>query len=347
MPPPITTPEYPPAPEADLEPTVPLDVTVPGPRPELVPEPDPQPDPEPAPPPSAQTAPAPEPAPAIDEVSVGGDTWLRIPVRTALVEPGQPVGASLAWYASEHRDPTTMLTSRRIDTSLEFDPAKPDDLWHDPSFADALAGPWFLVLSGKAVAVSQRRVTPIDSVTPGRAARTLSRWARRRQSHLGEPRSMQVAINHNGLIGMTASVLLGRNLGLDIDLYPPRRGAAPPADAAVIRAPYKPDTIAAALVNATRAALPREVSATLAGVAIVSADGLGCRVLGYADGPFAATPRPRTLLGLILADNPAGQDTQRTPVVLVMRAPHNAPTRRGRDYYANLDANRLTATAGA
>lgn len=159
---------------------------------------------------------------------------------------------------------------------------------------------------------------------------------------------MQVAINHNGLIGITASVLLGLNLGLDSDLYPPRPGATPPADSAVIRAPYKADTVAAALVSATRAALPREVSGTLAGVAIVSADGQGCRVLGYADGPLAeATPRPRTLLGLILADNPAGQETQRTPVVLVMRAPHSAPTRRGRDYYANLDANRLTTTTGS
>jgi hypothetical protein len=41
-------------------------------------------------------------------------------------------------------------------------------------------------------------------------------------------------------------------------------------------------------------------------------------VLGFAPGPAAeATPHPRTLLSMALADNPAGQGAQRTPIVIV------------------------------
>jgi hypothetical protein len=129
-PPPLTTPEYPPPGETLTEPvtepvpaepdcpTVPLDETVPQAvldfeqelaEPAFAAQPEPEPEPEPGP----------EPAPRMDEVSVGGETWLRIPVRTALVEPGQQVGASLGWYAAN-----TLV-----------------DLWHDPLFGDALVGP--------------------------------------------------------------------------------------------------------------------------------------------------------------------------------------------------------------
>jgi hypothetical protein len=69
---------------------------------------------------------------------------------------------------------------------------------------------------------------------------------------------------------------------------------------------------------ALRLALSREASRTLAGVAVVSADDRSCRVLGFAPGPAVdLAPRPRALLSLVLADNPAGQGEQRTPIVIV------------------------------
>ena len=69
---------------------------------------------------------------------------------------------------------------------------------------------------------------------------------------------------------------------------------------------------------ALRLALSRETARTLAGVAVVSADDAGCRVLGFAPGPVnEAVAHPRALLSLVLADNPAGHGEQRTPIVIV------------------------------
>jgi hypothetical protein len=262
---------------------------------------------EPAPAPVVE-APPEEPAPVPDRVTVGGDSWLRLPVRTGRIAPGEPIGASVSWFVAN---------------------ALTDDLF---------AGPWFAVVSGKAVAVSQKRVDPLLDVVPGRAARTLARLARRRLPQLAEAWTMQVAIDHSGLSRLASAVLFGASLGPDGQLYPPRADALTPGDTAVIRAPFQPDDAAASLVAALRFAVPRDAMATLAGAAVVSADELGARVLGYADGPYAdAVARARTLLSLILADNPAGQGGERTPIVLVGRATHVSAGRRD---YATLQGRR-------
>jgi hypothetical protein len=261
---------------------------------------------EPAPPPVVQAPPEPSPVP--DSVTIGGESWLRLPVRTGRIAPGEPLGAGVSWFVAN---------------------ALTDDL---------VAGPWLAVVSGKAVAVSQKRVEPLLDVVPGRAARTLARLARRRRPQLAEGWTMQVAIDHSGLSRMAATVLFGVPLGPDGQLYPPRADALAPGDTAVIRAPFHPDDAAASLVAALRFALPRDAMATLVGAAVVSADDLGARVLGYADGPYAdAIARARTLLPLILADNPAGQGDERTPIVLVGRATGASA---GRREYATLQGRR-------
>jgi hypothetical protein len=255
--------------------------------------------------------PEPLPEPTLDEVTVGDSLWLRIAVRTALITLGEPVAPAVSWHVAN------VLTA----------------LWKDPSYQDVAAGPWFVVVSGKAVAVSQNRIDPLLDLVPGHAARLLARMGRRRLPQLGEPWTMQVAIDHSGLGRVLAAVALGVPLGREGDLYPPRPGAVTPADSAVVRAPFEPDGVASALVTAVRLAVPREAADTLAGCAVVSADDRGCRVLGFAAGPAAkAAPRPRTLLALVLADNPAGQAGERTPVVLVARAAvsrNRAPAEQG------------------
>jgi hypothetical protein len=259
--------------------------------------------------PAAAEVPAePDAVPVLDSVTVGGDRWLRLPVRTGRIAPGEPIGASVSWFVAN---------------------ALSDDL---------AAGPWFAVISGKAVAVSQKRVDPLLDVAPGPAARTLARLARRRLPQLAEAWTMQVAINHSGLSRIASAVLFGASLGPSGQLYPPRADAMTPGDTAVIRAPFQPDDAAASLVAALRFALPRDAMATLAGAAVVSADDLGARVLGYAGGPYAdAVARARTLLSLILADNPAGQGGERTPIVLIARATHAVTGRRD---YADLQGRR-------
>jgi hypothetical protein len=260
-------------------------------------------------------------APAPDSVTIGGDSWLRIPVRTAVVRPGDEIAVTVGWHVA-----TVLAELRRL--------------------AESPTGPWYVVVSGKAVAVSQNRVAPVLDIQPGRSAHLLSRWSRRHQPELAEPWTMQVALDHSGLGRVAGAVLFGQSLAADAGLYPPRPGAIAPADAAVVQAPFEPDDVATALLAAVRYAAPRDLVPTLAGCAVVSADDQGCRVLGYANGPYAdASPRPRTLLGLILADNPAGQGGERTPAYVLMsadgappRTPHDAAGDR-----ATRDSERDTA----
>jgi hypothetical protein len=225
-----------------------------------------------------------------EDVLVGGDVWRRSPVRTAPITAGDQLLANAAFYV------TNVLTTR----------------------GDLPLGPWFVAVSGKVVSLSQNRVTPVVSLRPGRLAAVLAWLARRRWPHLGRAWTMRVAINHSGLGPMVGAVLFGRTLPAEAAVYPPRVGAMTPADAAVVRPPWQPDDVASSLVAALRLALARDHWRTLAGVAVVSADDAGCRVLGFAPGPVAdAAPHPHTLLSLALADNPAGQGGQRTPIVIV------------------------------
>ncbi len=225
-----------------------------------------------------------------DEVVVGADAWWRIPVRTAPIAEGDQLLANTAFYVAN------ALAAR----------------------SDEPIGPWFTVLSGKVVAVSQRRVNPVAGLRPGRAARLLCRLARRRWPQLATPHAMQVAIEHSGLFAILRAVLLRAPMPAQARVYPPRADAMAPAESAVVETPSQPDDVAASLVAAMRLALAPALGGQLVGVAVVSADDSGCRVLGYAQGPAAEeVPQPRTLLSLVLADNPAGQGMQRTPIVIV------------------------------
>jgi hypothetical protein len=237
-----------------------------------------------------------------DAVVVGDEEWRRTPVRTAPIAPGDQLLANTAFYV------VNALTAS----------------------GEQPSGPWFAVVSGKVVAVSQRRVRPVDEVRPSRLARLLTLLVRRRRPHLADPRVMQTAIDHSGRLRMLGTVLFGGSLPRQAAVYPPRADAMTPADSCVVRPPWQPDEVAASLLAAMRLALQPEYGRRLAGVAIASADDLGCRVLGFAPGPAVAeVPRPRAVLSLVLADNPAGQGLERTPIVVVTRrSPMTLPMRR-------------------
>lgn len=239
------------------------------------------------------------------DVLVAGAVWSRMPVRTEVFSPGDLIALRAAWYASTA---LSDLTAER---------------------REALDGPWFAVLSAKALAICQRRATPLWKITPGASARALSRMAR---GDLHEAWTMQVAIEEGGVLRVGASTVAGA-LGLRglagrlipdsvTSLSPPRSGAVPPADGAVIRPPFLADEAAAALRDALRYSLAPETVATLAGCAIVSADDEGSRLLGFAAGPnVTAVPDAEQVVAELCADNPAGQGDQRTPLVLLFRAP--------------------------
>lgn len=240
---------------------------------------------------------------------IAGDTWRRLPVRVSAVGAGDPFVDNAAW-----------ATIRALTDTVD---------------SGDLCGPWFAVVSGKALAVSQRRLRSLLDVRPTGLARMVAALARRRLPELGESWTAQVVIDHSGLIHTVAAVLGRRGMRAADTVYPPRPDAMPPADAAVVRAPLLPDEVAATLVDALRRGLPHALAETLAGCAVASADADGCRVLGFAAGPYAdAAPNPVRLLASALDDNPGGQGCEQTPLILVLAAPRTQPTRPQRDYSA-------------
>ena len=106
--------------------------------------------------------------------------------------------------------------------------------------ADLPLGPWFVVVSGKVVALSQNRVDAVAEHRPGRLATILAWLARRRWPHLANPWAMRVTIDHSGLGPMLRTVLFGRPMPARADVYPPRVGAVAPADGSSVHVGISP-----------------------------------------------------------------------------------------------------------
>jgi hypothetical protein len=249
------------------------------------------------------------PGEGADEIVAGAVTWARLPVRTHVIAPGDEVPRTAAWS-----------TARAV-----------AELGRTRAYQDALPGPWFAVLAGKVVAVGQRRVCPLWEIEPGWLARGIARVAARREPRLAAAWTVQVVIRDAGLtravLGVLAAMLPGwwphrlRPRPMDLP-YPPRWDAVPPSAEAVVRAPVNPGEVAGAVLDALRHQLAPETFDTLAGCAVASVDAMTARVLGFAPGPGAvAFADPESLLTEVLADNPAGQGAEQTPVLVVCEAP--------------------------
>jgi len=225
------------------------------------------------------------------EISAGGRTWLRIPVKTRLILKGDDLSDALSQGLSQ----------------ADIAPGKDD----------------ILFVSEKAVGASQGRYFLLDEgeVRPGRLAVFLSRHVTRTPAGigLGIPETMQCAIDECGaarILLAAAAGFLGKLLGRKGDFYRvagprarsidgPTNGTLPPFNRAVSLAPLDPDGVA------------RQLSERFGcGAAVVDINDLGGNILG-------AWPKSvdRGLLVEILSDNPLGQGTQQTPAGIVRLLP--------------------------
>lgn len=225
------------------------------------------------------------------EVSAGGRTWLRIPVKTRLILKGDDLSEALSQGLSQ-----AGLTTGKDDV---------------------------LFVSEKAVGASQGRYFLLDrgEVRSGRLAVFLSRHVTRTPAGigLGMPETMQCAIDECGaarILLAAAAGFLGKLLGRKGDFYRvagprarsidgPTNGTLPPFNRAVSLAPLDPDGVA------------RRLSERFGcGAAVVDINDLGGNILG-------AWPKSvdRGLLLEILADNPLGQGTQQTPAGIARPVP--------------------------
>jgi asparagine synthase (glutamine-hydrolysing) len=182
-----------------------------------------------------------------------------------------------------------------------------------------------VIVAEKIVAIGQGRCVPVEQVTVRPLARVLARFVRRTPAgiSLGLPEAFELAAREAGLLRILAGTLaagLTRPLGIRGVFYritgwevaaidSPDADALPPSDRCVKLAPRDPEGAAAELAGHVSHRAGARIEA-----AVVDVNDIGAEVLGASSGV------DRRLLVSLLRDNPLGQDTQQTPVGIVQRA---------------------------
>lgn len=219
------------------------------------------------------------------EISLGDESFLRIPIKTHVVMKDDVLLDVVKQYATEH------LESGDI-----------------------------LFISEKIVAITQGRAIPLEQIKPRPLATLLAKYVTKTPAGigLGMPETMEMALQECGtpriLLASAASAvtkLLGKKgVFYEIAGYKassidgPTPNTIPPYNKHVVLGPLRPDEVAA------------EVSAFLGGiqVAVVDINDLNGVILG------ASTPAlDRAKLVRILKDNPLGQDHEQTPMGIIRK----------------------------
>jgi tetratricopeptide (TPR) repeat protein len=185
----------------------------------------------------------------------------------------------------------------------------------EPALAGVCQPGDVVALSESAVAAGQGRMLPLELVRPGRLAATLCRFVGEK-GPLHSPEGMQGAVLEVGQLRVAAAAAAGavgkvvgqkgwfyRVAGKSTAMIDDVGACLPPHDHHVIFGPRDPD------------ALSTDLAATLGcPIAIVDANHRsGAWVVGASPGV------DREWLALALSDNPAGNEDEQTPVVIVRR----------------------------
>ncbi len=222
-------------------------------------------------------------------IAVGSRSYLRIPLRTHIIQPEDDIVAVAKQYAAGQ--------------------AQPGDI---------------VFVSEKVVAITQGRAVPTDTIKVGFLAKLL--WPRVRQVSYGvglrNPFSMQCAIDECGAPRiLTAAVVaaVSKALGRRGDFYRIAGIQAAAIDApgtagieqyrnCVIKAPKDPDQVAQKIADALGC-----------GAAVVDVNDIDSAVLGVSRGVDLEEVR------LALKDNPLGQGAEQTPLGILRPQPSNSP----------------------
>ena len=231
-----------------------------------------------------------------------GDTvWGRVPLRSELLQPGSDIVAA-------------------IERSL-----------------DALAGDGVTVRDGdvilvseKALAISQGRSYPVEDIRTTPLARALSRFVSRLPTGVGlaHPTTMQLALDEAGaprILMAAAAAAVTRPFGVRGVFYRvagagvnaidgPSALNLPPYDRWATKAPVDPQAAAERI-----AAAVRDHTGCRVAVAVIDASDLAADVFA-----IAGDVRHEDVIAVV-ADNPLGQSDEQTPFGLVRRMSARAP----------------------
>jgi len=227
-------------------------------------------------------------------IEASGNVWARIPLRSTVLVPGDDIAEAVVDSIRGARDGT------------------------------ALADGDLLLVSEKALAISQGRSYPVSDVHPTRLASSLSRFVSREPTGVGlaHPTTMQLAIDEAGaprILLAAAAGAVGRLLRIRGVFYKvagagvsaidgPSALNLPPYDTWATKAPLDPAGAARRIARVVSERTGRRV-----GVAIIDANDMAAEVFATTDGVSRAD------VLAVVADNPLGQSDQQTPFGLVRR----------------------------
>ena len=215
-------------------------------------------------------------------IQVDGRSFQRYPIKTKLITPeDKDISLIIEEYAKPH--------------------IKPGDI---------------LFISEKAVAITQGRSYPLDTIKASWLAKTLSGFVLKTPVGigLGSPQTMQLAIEEVGAVRIFLAAIiggLGKIFGIRGLFYIVAGSKARSIDGAV---PY-----AIALYNNYVSKGPLNAESVAQGiaqktgvaVAIVDANDLGVNILGASQGVDSK------LVARIIKDNPLGQSDEQTPIGII------------------------------
>jgi F420-0:gamma-glutamyl ligase len=180
-----------------------------------------------------------------------------------------------------------------------------------------------LLVSEKALAISQGRSYPINEIRVSRAARVLSRYVSHEPTGVGlaHPTTMQLAIDEAGvgrILLAAAAAAVTKPLGMRGVFYRvaghgvnaidgPSSLNLPPYDKWATKSPLDPSGAALSIAADVRRRTGRRV-----GVAIIDANDMAAEV-------FASVGIDAGSVLAMVADNPLGQSDEQTPFGLVRR----------------------------
>ncbi|MDP4010724.1 MAG: hypothetical protein Q8P72_00665 [Candidatus Roizmanbacteria bacterium] len=251
------------------------------------------------------------------EIEVDGKIFSRYPIKTELFQKGDDYSSKIA---------------KHVQTVFACHPEEnPKDPEEHGFFAHAQNDnqKWYVVVSEKIVAISQGRSYFIKDIKPSWWATTLSKFVKRTPHGigLGSPWTMELAIREVGLPRILLASLLSiltKPLGLQGVFYhvAGRRAAAIdgptsyslyPSNVSAKLAPKDPQGAAQKIrENIEYGIKNMESGAEFGGVVIIDANDLGRNVLGN------ATDKPDSFFEEVMRDNPMGQGSEQTPIVIVV-----------------------------
>ncbi|MDI9464560.1 MAG: coenzyme F420-0:L-glutamate ligase [Bacillota bacterium] len=219
------------------------------------------------------------------EMRIGENIYMRIPVRTKVISATDEIAEVAKEYIGGLLQPADVV-----------------------------------VVSEKAVAITQGRFYHVDEIKPSWLARLLSKFVYNSPhgANLRCPKAMELAIREVGWLRVLVAALIGglgklfgiRGLFYRICGTKARsvdgawEGTIPPYQRCIVLAPENPEKVAEQL----KEALGCEA-------AVIDANDLGVNILGASSGVDQA------LLLELLRDNPLGQSTEQTPFGIIRRVP--------------------------